>query len=67
MIDGIEFQAELVVLKVEGLDVILGMDWLGKHHGSISCRDKTVTLINHNGIKVECHPKLQKLHQWFAA
>ena len=44
MIDGIEFQADLVVLKTEGLDVVLGMDWLRKHHGNISCRDRTVTL-----------------------
>ena len=49
MIDGIEFQADLVVLKTEGLDVILGMDWLRKHHGNISCRDKTVSVINHKG------------------
>ena len=54
MINGIEFQADLVVLKTEGLDVILGMDWLTKHHGNISCRDKDVTVINHKGIKVEC-------------
>jgi hypothetical protein len=26
MIDGVEFQADLVVLKTEGLDIILGMD-----------------------------------------
>jgi hypothetical protein len=61
MINGIEFQADLVVLKTEGLDVILGMDWLRKHHGNISCRDKSVTLINHNGIKVECHPQAPKV------
>ena len=67
MINVVEFQADLVVLKTKGLDVILGMDWLRKHHGNISCRDKAITLINHNGIKVECHPKLQKLSQWFAA
>jgi hypothetical protein len=63
MINGIEFQADLVVLKTEGLDVILATDWLKKHHGNISCRDKAMNLINHNGIKVECHPKLQKFNQ----
>ena len=57
MIDEVEFQADLVVLKTEGLDIILGMDWLKRHHGTISCRDRAVTLINHNGIKVECHPQ----------
>jgi hypothetical protein len=62
-IDGVEFQADLVVLKIEGLDIILGMDWLRKHHGNISCRHKAVALINHNGIKVECHPQAPKAQQ----
>ena len=53
MIDGVKFQEDLVALKTEGLDVILGMDWLGKHLGNISCTDKTKTLTNHKGIKVE--------------
>ena len=29
MIKGIEFLANLIVLQSEGIDVILGMDWLG--------------------------------------
>ena len=57
MIDGVEFQADLVVLKTEGLDIILGMDWLRRHHGTISYSDRLVTLINHQGLKVECHPQ----------
>ena len=61
MIDGVEFQADLVVLKTEGLDIILGMDWLRKHHGTISCSDRVVTLINHKGSKVECHPQAPKV------
>ena len=36
------------------------MDWLKRHHGTISCSDIAVTLINHNGIKVECHPQAHK-------
>jgi hypothetical protein len=60
MIDGVEFQADLVVLKTVGLDIILGMYWLKRHHGTISCSDKTITLINHRGLKVECHPQAPK-------
>ena len=60
IIDGVEFQADLVVLKAEGLNIILGMDWLQRHHGTISCSNRAVTLINHNGIKVECHPQAPK-------
>ena len=63
IIDGIEFQADLLVLKTEGLDIILGMDWLKKHHGTISCSDRAVTLINHKGLKVECHPQAPKQNQ----
>ena len=59
MIDGVEFQAYLVVLKIEGLDIILGTYWLRKHHGTISYSDRAVTLINHKGLKVECHPQAQ--------
>ena len=32
------------------------MDWLRRHHGTISYSDGVVTLINHQGLKVECHP-----------
>jgi hypothetical protein len=57
MINGVEFQADLVVLKTEGLDIILGMDWLKRHHGNISCSNRAVTLTNHNGIIVKCYPQ----------
>ena len=36
------------------------MDWLKRHHGTISCSDRVVTLINHKEIKVECHPQAPK-------
>ena len=60
MINGVEFQADLVVLKTEGLDIILGMDWLKRHHGNISCSDRAVTLTNHNGIIVKCYPQASR-------
>ena len=60
MINGVEFQADLVVLKTEGLDIILGMDWLIRHHGNISCSDRAVTLTNHNGIIVKCYPQASR-------
>jgi hypothetical protein len=61
MIDGVEFQANLVVLKTEGLDIILGMDWLRRHHVNISYSHRAVTLTNHNGITVKCHPQALKV------
>ena len=61
MIKGIEFLADLVFLQSEGIDVILGMDWLGKHKCTISCGDRTVTLVNNKRKQVTCQPQGPKL------
>jgi predicted aspartyl protease len=39
---GVDFLANLVVLKSWGIDVILGMDWLQNHDGVIQCQKKSV-------------------------
>jgi hypothetical protein len=57
ILSGVEFLADLVVLKSKGIDVILGMDWLSEHHGLISCADKVVHLTNPNEIQVTCHTR----------
>ena len=56
MIQGMPFMADLTVLKSEGIDVILGMDWLTKHKGVISCSPRLVTLELPSGKKVEVEP-----------
>jgi hypothetical protein len=43
-IRGIDFQANLVVLTSSGIDVILGVDWLGECDGIILCAKKSVLL-----------------------
>ncbi|VVA37377.1 PREDICTED: zf-CCHC domain-containing /RVP_2, partial [Prunus dulcis] len=35
-------EADLIPLEMVGLDVILGMDWLAKHHASVDCFRKEV-------------------------
>src|SRR5690348_11809842 len=50
---GIEFLADLVVLKSKAIDVILGMDWLGKHDGIIQCAKKSVLLTSPQGERIE--------------
>jgi hypothetical protein len=55
ILSGVEFLADLVVLKSKGIDVILGMDWLSQHHGLISCAGKVVHLTNPDGIQVTRH------------
>jgi hypothetical protein len=57
ILSGVEFLADLIVLKSKGIDVILGMDWLGQHHGLISCADKVVHLTNPEGVQVTCHTR----------
>jgi hypothetical protein len=45
----------LVLLNSHGIDVILGMDWLTKHRGTIACAERTVTVTNHLGMTITCH------------
>jgi hypothetical protein len=53
LIRGVEFLANLIVLKSNGIDVILGMDWLSKHKGMINCAKKAVRLTTNSGKEME--------------
>ncbi len=37
------FQSDLMEMLFRDYDIILGMDWLARHHVMIDCRLKTVT------------------------
>ena len=37
-----EFMAELILLDIHDFDVILGMDWLSRHHATVDCYRKEV-------------------------
>ena len=50
---GVDFRANLIILKSSGIDVILGMDWLRACKGVIDCAQQTVTLTNPQGKKME--------------
>jgi hypothetical protein len=52
-IRGIDFQDDLVVLTSSGIDVILGMDWLGECDGIILCAKKSVLLTSPQGDRIE--------------
>jgi hypothetical protein len=43
---GIDFPANLVVMGTQGLDVILGMNWLHRNQATISCDKRTVKLVS---------------------
>ena len=44
LIEGVTFHANLLILDKMGLDVILGMNWLGKDDGVIKCGPRTIDL-----------------------
>jgi hypothetical protein len=43
---GIDFPANLVVMGTQGLDVILGMNWLHKNQATVSRDKRTVKLVS---------------------
>jgi hypothetical protein len=45
-IRGIEFPANLIVMGTQGIDVILGMNWLDKYQAIISCDKRTIKLVS---------------------
>jgi hypothetical protein len=52
-IRGVDFVANLIVLESKGIDVILGMDWLGKYKVLIDCTKKSVKLTTLDGKELE--------------
>jgi hypothetical protein len=52
-IQGVPFQADLIVLGTKGLDMILGMNWMSKYNGHIDCTKKAISITNSEGITVE--------------
>jgi hypothetical protein len=54
LLSGVVFLVDLAILPSHEIDVILGMDWLTKHNGVISCIDKTILLTDHQGKSVSC-------------
>jgi hypothetical protein len=50
---GVDFLANLVVVKSWGTHVILGMDWLRSCDGVIQCRKKLVLLTSPQGERIE--------------
>jgi hypothetical protein len=62
-IRGIAFPASLVVMGTQGLDVILGMNWLHKNQAIVSCDKRTVKLVSPSGKEVVTKLYLPKLEE----
>jgi hypothetical protein len=52
-IQGIDFSVNLVVLGSNGIDVILGCNWLKGCDGVIQCANGTIMLISPQGERVQ--------------
>src|SRR3954470_4460455 len=52
-IHGVEFPPDLIVLGTEGIDVVLGMNWLSRYRGRIDCTERTVNLTSADGVQIE--------------
>jgi hypothetical protein len=52
-IRGVDFVANLIVLESKDIDIILGMDWLGKHKVLIDYAKKSVKLTTPDGKELE--------------
>jgi hypothetical protein len=59
--EGQLFTADLTVLESTGIDVILGMDWLAKHNGMVSCNPRFIQLEHPSGTKVRIEPQSPKV------
>ena len=51
LIEGHEFRANLVLLDIQDFDVILGMDWLSRHHATMDCFRKEVKFCRPRGTR----------------
>jgi hypothetical protein len=58
--EGQLFTADLTILESTGIDVILGMDWLAKHNGMVSCNPRFIQLEHPSGRKVRIEPQCLK-------
>ena len=51
-VTGRRFKVNLVCLPLEGLDVILGMDWLSNNHIIIDCGRRSLVFLEHEGLEL---------------
>ena len=53
-IEGRDFRADLIVFGLREFDVILGMDWLTRHHARLDCGISRVSFRDGEGTYVPC-------------
>jgi hypothetical protein len=58
-IKGLRFLVELIILESSGIIVILGIDYLTKYDGVISCAKRMVTLTSPQGERIEVNVSMR--------
>jgi predicted aspartyl protease len=48
-INGVNTSTDLNIIPLGSYDILIGMDWLDKHHAFLDCHNKTFTCLNGNG------------------
>jgi hypothetical protein len=59
--EGQLFTTDLTVLESTGIDVTLGMNWLAKHNGIVSCNPKFIQLEQPVGPKCGSNHRVRRL------
>jgi hypothetical protein len=54
-----KFPTHLVILESQGLDVILGMDWMTTYGGVIDCVNRAITLTTPEGKRIRYKSQLE--------
>ena len=63
-VEGKRFKVNLVCLPLEGLDVILGMDWLSSNHIVIDCGRRRVVFPESEGLElISTHRALKEIEE----
>jgi hypothetical protein len=52
-IRGVDLLSNLIIIDSQGIDIILGMDWLRKYDGVIMCAKRAIRLTQEDGTTVE--------------
>jgi hypothetical protein len=57
---GVEFKVSPIVLRTDGIDLILGLDWMKQNQAVIQCKEKAVALTTPKGDRVSVEIVVQK-------
>ena len=49
---GVDFKVKPIALRIAGIDLILGMDWMKQHRVVIQCQERSVVVTSPNGDRI---------------